>query len=219
MHRELHRLNIDAATKLFADATYYKHDNKIHFKNQEGSEICSINVSEFTPAVIERTWVSSGIIYIEFANGDIVEIDVGQIIDENMFEDGLQVINGKVSVKKDTTSEDYLSVSSNGVKVSGIDAKIETITSGVSEEIAAERERATSAETEIKTDLEDKITQLRQKLNIETARATAKEEELDGADIVSGNIASDATISITKNNGDIITFASAEQVNLEAGEF
>jgi len=219
MHRELHRLNIDAATKLFADATYYKHDNKIRFKNQEGSEICSINVSEFTPAVIERTWVSDGIIYIEFANGDIVEIDVSQIIDEDMFEDGLQVIDGKVSVKKDPTSEDYLSVSSNGVKVSGIDAKIEAITSGVSEEIAAERERATSAETEIKTDLEDKIAQLRQNLTAETNRATAKEEELEGADIVSGNIASDATISITKNNGDIITFASAEQVDLGAGEF
>ena len=251
MHRELHGLNIAAATKLFADAVYYKHDNKIHFKNQEGSEICSINVSEFTPAVIERTWVSGGIIYIEFANGDIVEIDVGQIIDEGMFEDGLQVIDGKVSVKKDPTSEDYLSVSSNGVKVSGIDAKIETITSGVSEEIAAERERATSAETEIKsdveelndkiaalrqelnsetaratsaeteikTDLEDKIAQLRQDLTAETNRATAKEEELEGADIVSGNIASDATISIIKNNGDIITFNSAEQIDLEAGEF
>ena len=247
MHRELHGLNIAAATKLFADAVYYKHDNKIHFKNQEGSEICSINVSEFTLAVIERTWVSGGIIYIEFANGDIVEIDAGQIIDEGMFEDGLQVIDGKVSVKKDPTSEDYLSVSSNGVKVSGIDAKIETITSGVSEEIAAERERATSAEeeledkiaqlrqelngetaratsaeTEIKAnvvELDDKIAALRQSLNEEIERATAKEEELEGADIVSGNIASDATISITKNNGDIITFASAEQVDLEAGEF
>lgn len=247
MHRELHGLNIDVATKLFADAVYYKHDNKIHFKNQEGSEICSINVSEFTPAIIERTWVSDGVIYIEFANGDIVEIDVGQIIDDGMFEDGLQVIDGKVSVKKDPTSEDYLSVSSNGVKVSGIDAKIEAITSGLSEEIAAERERATSAEeeledkiaqlrqelngetaratsaeTEIKADvveLDDKIAALRQSLNEEIERATTKEEELEGADIVSGNIASDATISITKNNGDIITFASAEQVDLEAGEF
>ena len=60
---------------------------------------------------------------------------------------------------------------------------------------------------------------MRQSLNEEIERATTKEEELEGADIVSGNIASDATISITKNNGDIITFASAEQVDLEAGEF
>ena len=145
---------------IFADATYYKHDNKIHFKNQEGSEICSINVSEFTPAVIERTWVSDGIIYIEVANGDILEIDAGQIIDENMFKDGLQVIDGKVSVKKDPTSESYLSVSINGIKISGIDAKFTRLEEKIEQEIAnriadvdTEESRAIAAEEA----LDDKI--------------------------------------------------------------
>jgi hypothetical protein len=77
----------------------------------------------------------------------------------------------------------------------------------------------TSAITETEENLEDKIAQLRQALNNEVDRATAKEEELEGADIVSGNIASDATISVTKNNGNVITFASAEQIEIEAGEF
>ena len=73
--------------------------------------------------------------------------------------------------------------------------------------------------TESEEDLEDKIAQLRRALNDEIDRATGKEEELDGEDIASGNISSDATFSMTRNNGNIITFTSAEQIDLEAGEF
>ena len=83
------------------------------------------------------------------------------------------------------------------------------------EAIEAEAERATSAETT----LDEKIAALRADLNAEIDRAEAREDELDGADIGSGNVAADATISITKNNGDVITFTSAEKINLEAGEF
>ena len=95
-----------------------------------------------------------------------------------------------------------------------IDRSIET-ESALTDAIEAEEARATSAETS----LSDRIAALRQSLNEEIERATAKETELEGMDIVSGNIASDATISVTKNNGDIITFNSAEQIDLEAGEF
>jgi hypothetical protein len=71
----------------------------------------------------------------------------------------------------------------------------------------------------IETSLDEKIAALRTSLNNEVTRATTKEEELENNDIASGSIASDATVSITKNNGDVITFTSAEQINLEAGEF
>lgn len=97
---------------------------------------------------------------------------------------------------------------------SEIDRAIDT-ESVLTDAIEAEEARATSAETS----LSDRIAALRQSLNEEIERATAKETELEGMDIVSGNIASDATISVTKNNGDIITFNSAEQIDLEAGEF
>lgn len=95
-----------------------------------------------------------------------------------------------------------------------IDRSIET-ESALTDAIEAEEARATSAETS----LSDRIAALRQSLNEEIERATANETELEGMDIVSGNIASDATISVTKNNGEIITFNSAEQIDLEAGEF
>ena len=39
---------------------------------------------------------------------------------ESEFKAGLQVINGEVSVKIDSTSEDFLTVSSNGIKLAGV---------------------------------------------------------------------------------------------------
>ena len=47
-------------------------------------------------------------------------IQVGDFLRENEFKAGLQVINGEVSVKIDSTSEDFLTVSSNGVKLAGV---------------------------------------------------------------------------------------------------
>jgi archaellum component FlaC len=143
MHRELHRVNIDTATTLFADAVYYKLDNKIHFRNANGDEVCTLDVSDFSPSVIDSTWTDNGVLYIKFTNGDIVEIDLRTLIDDDVFKDGLQVIDGVVSVKKDPTSETYLSISANGVKISGIVAKFTIVENKIEEE----KNRAISAET------------------------------------------------------------------------
>ena len=49
-------------------------------------------------------------------------VDVSQFLVEAEFKDGLVVTNaGEVKVKVDPTSQDYISVSINGVKISGID--------------------------------------------------------------------------------------------------
>lgn len=58
----------------------------------------------------------------ENANGSIVveAIQVGDFLRESEFKAGLQVINGEVSVKIDSTSEDFLTVSSNGIKLAGV---------------------------------------------------------------------------------------------------
>ena len=193
MHRELHQVRIDTATTLFADAVYYRYDNKIRFRNKNGDDICSIDVSDFAPTVIDRTWYANGIIYIQFTNGEIVEIDVKKLIDENEFADGLQVIDGIVSVKKDPTSESYLSVSINGIKISGIDVKftrleekIDRIASGTSEEIAAERDRAIHAETVLGDRITNEVSRatsaestLNTKIDDENTRAITAEEALD----------------------------------------
>ena len=53
----------------------------------------------------------------------MVHIPVGNFLREAEFQNGLQVVNGEVSVKVDTTSEgaeNFLSVGQNGVKISGV---------------------------------------------------------------------------------------------------
>lgn len=368
-------------SKFFAKTEYVKDDNKIYFYNEHGTTKGVLDVNEFLKddKIIERAYYDhdSQSIIIEFTNGDVITVPVEDLLDINEFKDGLTVDSGTtpsgkeigiVKVLKDPTSERWLTVSINGVKVSGIQAEIDRLDGRIDKEIEdriadvdEEEARAKSEEhrievrlnaeiarsigkdevhddqldvldqrlglverqlpieiserkeksfvdaeydedtkeivfknalgvkvdsidatpflgggaiedvyidheteelvivwntssgqqetrislseifnpdnyytkdeidnivgditssiTESEERLENKLAQLRQALTAETNRAKAKEDELEGADIVSGNIASDATISITKNNGGVITFTSAEQIDLEAGEF
>lgn len=63
-------------------------------------------------------------------NEKTVSVDVSAFLSESEFGDGLQVVDHVVSVKKDASSEEFLSVSENGVKVSGIQDAINAATSG-----------------------------------------------------------------------------------------
>lgn len=62
----------------------------------------------------------------EDVNGEVqvVAIDVADFLRESEFSNGLEVNNGVVTVKVDAASEEYLTVSSDGVKVSGINDKL-----------------------------------------------------------------------------------------------
>lgn len=62
-----------------------------------------------------------------------VSVDVSAFLSESEFGNGLQVVDHKVSVKKDASSEGFLSVGENGVKVSGIQNAINAATSGKAE--------------------------------------------------------------------------------------
>ena len=57
----------------------------------------------------------------------MAKIPVSSILSEAQFKNGLQVSeNGEVSVKKDTTSERFLDVTANGVKISGVQGAIDS---------------------------------------------------------------------------------------------
>lgn len=62
------------------------------------------------------------------ANGDkdVVKVDVSKFLAETEFGNGLQVVDHVVSVKKDSTSEEFLTVSENGIKISGVQDAIDT---------------------------------------------------------------------------------------------
>lgn len=55
-----------------------------------------------------------------------VGVDVSLFLTESEFKNGLQVVNGKVSVKLAEGNESFLTVDGNGVKLSGVQAAINT---------------------------------------------------------------------------------------------
>lgn len=63
----------------------------------------------------------------------MVKVDLSKFISEKEYSDGLEVDGSKLKVKRDSSSEDYLSISSNGVKVSGIDPKFNTVNNKLSD--------------------------------------------------------------------------------------
>ena len=56
----------------------------------------------------------------------LVKVDVSKFLAETEYSDGLQVSNSVISVKKDSSSESFLSVSSSGIKLSGVQNAINT---------------------------------------------------------------------------------------------
>jgi len=77
----------------FADTSYNRDDNKIHFMNKDGEEVATLDVSEFikSDTIIDHTEYSDGILKITFTNGDVITIDLTELLDENEFKDGLIV--------------------------------------------------------------------------------------------------------------------------------
>lgn len=150
---------------LFASAKYDDSDKKIHFYNNDGEELISssIDTTEFASSVIDNAYYDKTTkeLVIKFSNGDEVRINMAEIIDENEFGVGLQVdSDGIVSVKVDESGDPYLTVGTDGIKLSGIKTAIDDETA-----------RATSAETA----LDEKLSKA---ISDETARAISAETEL-----------------------------------------
>ena len=193
----------------FAEVTYDRDDNKIHFANKDGEEKATIDVSEFIKSdlIVEKAWYEDGKIHIKFTNGDEITVDVKELLDENEFKDGLQVVDGQVSVLIDGESDDYLSVGESGVKVAGVKADIEAeearataAEEALDAKIEAEIERATSAETALDAKIDQEIADREADVDEEEIRAKAAETELKNT-IGSGfSTASTETVTAKFNN-------------------
>lgn len=157
----------DDLSSFFADVEYKRSDNKIHFSNKDGEEVGTLNVNDFIKSdqIVEKAWYEDGKIYVKFTNGDLITVDVKELLDENEFKEGLQVVDGVVSVLRDPSSERWLTVSLDGVKVSGIQAEIDRLDERIDNEIS----RATSEESRIEA-----------KLDAEITRSTNEDTRLDG---------------------------------------
>lgn len=94
-------------------------------------------VNQSTGAITDGPSTGAEVLLIEYKNGEgvytLVEIPVADFLRESEFKNGLQVNNGEVSVKIDAVSEkdsqetpvDFLTVSADGVKISGIKDEID----------------------------------------------------------------------------------------------
>jgi len=174
--------------KFFAKVEYNDEDKKIHFYNKDDEEKGSVDVTEFASTVVESATYDSEtkILTITFSNGDVVEINLAQLIDESEFGDGLQVNDGVVSVKIDEESEDFISVSENGVKLAGI-------ATAIAEAVNAEKERAEAAEEA----LSDRIGQNSDAI---AQNADAIRQNIEAIRINAENIANEITRSTNKDN-------------------
>lgn len=170
----IHENDLDS---FFADTKYIRDDNKIHFYNKDGEELVTLDVNEFikSDSIIEKTEYKDGILKIYFTNGDIVTIDLTELLDENEFKDGLIVDGHVVKVLVDAESERWLTVSSNGVKVSGIQAEIDRLDTRIDDEIA----RATSEEARIEARLDQEIADRIADVDEEETRAIGEETRID----------------------------------------
>lgn len=169
----IHENDLDS---FFSDTEYVKDDNKIYFYNRDGNEVAELDVSEFvkSDSIIEKTEYKDGILKITFTNGDVITIDLTELLDENEFKDGLTIDDHVVKVLVDPTSERWLTVSEYGVKVSGIQAEIDRLDERVDDEIT----RATQEEERIDAKLDQEIADRIADVDEEENRAKAAEQTL-----------------------------------------
>ena len=182
---------------LIASASYNKDDKKIHFFNNDGKDLSgsSIDTTQFAGgSVIKEASYDpvTKILTIKFENGDKVEINFAELVDETEFGDGLQVVDGIVSILIDESGEPYLSVGENGLKVVGINqaiadalgdekARAEQAESVLQAAIEAEGQRAEDAESALDVKIDQEIADREADVDAEETRAKAAESELTNA--------------------------------------
>lgn len=127
-----------------------------------------------------------------------VGVDVSAFLAESEFKDGLQVIDGNVSVKKDASSEGFLTVGEGGVKLSGVQNAIN----------AAKTELLGDAAAEYNTlgKLEDKIKEVDTKVS---SAHTVVNKKDDGHVIVAVAKSEDGTHDVVTVTEDDIASAAA----------
>jgi hypothetical protein len=181
--------------ELFASASYNKDDKKIHFFNNDGKDISgsSIDTTQFAGGSVIKDATydpETKILTIEFENGDKVEINFAELVDETEFGDGLQVVDSVVSILIDESGEPYLSVGENGLKIVGINqaiadaladekARAEQAESDLQAAIEAEGQRAEDAEAALDAKVDQEIADREADVDAEETRAKAAEDALD----------------------------------------
>lgn len=150
------------------------------------------------------------------ANGSesTVGVDVSTFLAESEFGDGLAVNNHIVSIKKDATSEGFLTVSADGIKLSGVQNAINTAVSGISGSTTSTGGSHVTATVKQEN---GKVTGVTiEESDIASANALSAETKArkdEDAKIVAGvGFATGDTYTISANTGDGISLTGASSV-------
>ena len=114
--------------KIYKDATVHEiylgsTDDTI---NESTGAITKVTPIDETKSSLNYAYIMAGGTYA------MAKIPVSSILSEAQFKNGLQVSEtGEVSVKKDETSESFLDVTANGVKISGVQTAIDSAINGL----------------------------------------------------------------------------------------
>lgn len=106
----------------------------------------------------------------------VIRVDVSKFLAESEFKEGLQVNkNGEVSVKVDASSEGFLTVSADGVKLSGVQNAINTAVAG--KNVSAEGDSYVNA-----TASDNKVTVATQIGNLTFTQGSGSDSTLSGTE-------------------------------------
>lgn len=109
-----------------------------------------------------------------------VPVDISDLVDTYTAGNGLSLANNKFSITIDSTSDSYLTVGANGIKLSGVAAAINKLDTDYKAADTATL-NAAKAYTDTKaSDITDTVTQLQSDIEAEEIRATDAENRLAG---------------------------------------
>ena len=120
--------------KIYKDATVHEiylgsTDDTI---NESTGAITKVTPIDETKSSLNYAYIMAGGTYA------MAKIPVSSILSEAQFKKGLQVSEtGEVSVKKDETSESFLDVTANGVKISGVQTAINNKITGLNTDVTS----------------------------------------------------------------------------------
>ena len=131
------------------------------------------------------------------ATESTVGVDISTFLAESEFSDGLQVVNHVVSVKRDSDSEPFLTVGADGVKLSGVQAAINTAAARATTKVekAADADKITLVESATAAD--GHVTYTIGQNDIASAALLGKTTDNKDSDTAFGYIAKEAAARAT----------------------
>ena len=189
----------DIANKAFFSVEYKDDLESFTFMNMNGSPVGTAKMYDvkFSKLIESASYNrDTNTIDIIFENKDKVSLDVDGLVPTVSFNDGLEKDNDSVKVKIDNTGDGYLTVSKDGIKISGIKEELDKIPL-ISGKIDKEISDRNNADQDLLTMIE-----------AETNNSTSADDEIKG-------IIGDLSSSVTSGNTTIAELIAKETEDRE----